>query len=655
MEKAARSAGGLLVLLAVALADVVIYIASVSLYGKGHSALLTGLEIAHGVLWAGTAALILLRRPQDGMARFTALTLVTFGLGTVFSHADELASQGSPWAVPARAVDVLGGVLFGAFLLLFPDRKFVPSWTKWAFLVGSVDLVLNRTLPAFHGWLDASIFVASLATVLYAQIYRYRHIASARERHQIKWVSFGLVVMLALMILTIVAALIIYGEDVPADPPFVLKSMAHVALALVPLSIGAAVLRYRIWDIDPIIARTLVYGLLTLLVVSIYVTIVGLAGVALLGTVDIRLSLVVTGVIAVCFEPVRRKVQQAVNRMLYGNRDEPHVAVRRLGQRLETKLDLDTVLPVLTETVRDSLKLPYAAVVLGDPEDPVRLVERGESGGVELVRLALIHGNERVGELRVAPRSWQDTFSHSDQAVLQLLAQQAGAAAHAVLLAARLQRLTLDLKRSRTLLVTAREEERRQIRRNLHDGFGPNLSTLTHRLDAARHLIVVDPPAADALLLELKEHTRQMTDDIRRLVRGLRPPILDELGLTRALAEQIARLSHAGGPVIHLSAFTESSRLPAAVEVAAYLITLEALTNVVRHAKAECCEVTLSVRGAVLEIQVTDDGTGLTAGRPHGVGLATMRERAAELGGTCQISSSAAGTQVLATIPIEAP
>lgn len=651
-----RSAGRLLVFTVVALSAVAAFAAGLSLYAKDHSALLVGLELAHGVLWAGTAALILWRRPHDWMAWFTALTLVTFGLGTAFARSEELARQGSPWGPAARAVDILGGVLFIAFLLIFPDGKFVPSWTKWVLLAGSAFQVLNAMLPSFQGAMGAVMFVTMLATMVYAQSYRYRHVASARERHQIKWVSFGLVVMLALMVVTITGMLILYGvDDASAEPPFALNVFFHLTFALVPLSISAAVLRHRIWDIDPIIARTLVYGLLTLLVVSVYVTTVGLAGVALLGDVDITLSLVVTGVIAVGFEPVRRRLQQAVNRMLYGERDEPHVVVRRLGHRLEATLDPDTVLPVLTETVKDSLKLPYAAVLLGDPDDPVRLVERGEPGTAELVRLALTHGNERVGELRVAPRSWQDTFSHADQAVLRLLAQQAGAAAHAVLLAAELQRLTADLKRSRTLLVTAREEERRQIRRDLHDGFGPNLSTLTHRLDAARRLLTVDPDAADALLLELKEHTRQMTDHIRQLVRGLRPPILDDLGLIRAISEQIAQLSHGGGPVIHLSASPTSWRLPAATEVAAYLITMEALTNTVRHAKAGTCEVTLSERDSVLEIQVIDDGAGLPTGRPHGVGLAAMRERAAELGGTCQISGSAVGTQVLAIIPIEAP
>jgi signal transduction histidine kinase len=251
--------------------------------------------------------------------------------------------------------------------------------------------------------------------------------------------------------------------------------------------------------------------------------------------------------------------------------------------------------------------------------------------------------------------------------LLEDLARHAEVAVHAV-------RLTADLQRSRERLVATREAERRRLRRDLHDGLGPTLASQALKLDAARKLVRRKPEDAEELLSRLKDQTQDTVGDVRRLVYGLRPPALDDLGLVAAVRQQAE--SH-GFVVAGFSGDTEKEAagedglvsfslevledlppLSAAVEVAAYRIAQEALTNVARHAQAKTCHVRLSVDQArgMLELEVRDDGTGMTEGRRAGVGLSSMRERAEELGGTLAIESGPeGGTCVLACLPLPAP
>jgi signal transduction histidine kinase len=226
--------------------------------------------------------------------------------------------------------------------------------------------------------------------------------------------------------------------------------------------------------------------------------------------------------------------------------------------------------------------------------------------------------------------------------------------------------LTTDLQRSRERLVTAREEERRRLRRDLHDGLGPQLASLTLKHDAARNLLPQDPQAVDALLAELKGQTQEAISDVRRLVYDLRPPALDELGLVSAIREQAAKYgyllggSESGAGQKHGLGFSVEAPeslppLPAAVEVACYRIAQEAIANVSRHSKARTCRVRLSVDGdeREMKLEITDDGVGLPADRRAGVGSVSMRERAEELGGICVTERvPAGGTRVLARLPL---
>jgi signal transduction histidine kinase len=211
-------------------------------------------------------------------------------------------------------------------------------------------------------------------------------------------------------------------------------------------------------------------------------------------------------------------------------------------------------------------------------------------------------------------------------------------------------RQSLALQRSRESLVNTREEERLRIRRDLHDGLGPELAGITLKLDAARNLLARQPDKADALLLELKSQTQAAISTIRRLVYDLRPPALDQLGLEGAIREQI-RL-YEDKLALHFELNSKLTHLPAAVEVACYRVVQEALTNVVRHAQAS--EVTLCIqRGEKLELSIEDNGIGLSKDYRSGVGLQSMRERSEELGGSFSItSSSQGGTRITAHWPL---
>jgi signal transduction histidine kinase len=410
-------------------------------------------------------------------------------------------------------------------------------------------------------------------------------------------------------------------------------------------------------------------------VIGIYVLIVGYLGALFRTGGNLPISLVATGLVAVLFQPLRDRFQRGINRLLYGERDEPYAVVARLGQRLEGTLAPDAVLGTLVETVAQALKLPYAAVLLTQGDGFVTAAEypdqetrrQGDREQVTPpvsvapdlhVALPLTYQGETVGTLLLAPRGPGESFSPADRRLLSVLAQQAGVAAHTV-------RLTTDLQHSRERLITAREEERRRLRRDLHDGIGPTLASMAQRIDAATYMVRDDPDEAIALLQGLKGQVRSTLADIRRLVYALRPPALDEFGLLSAIREQASHYS--GIPVadtnrgaalqVSVEAPSPLPPLPAAVELAAYRIALEALTNVARHSQATTCRIRLSVVGVngrqALSVEVCDDGTGLPADHRAGVGLASMRERAAELGGVCTIDAPpGGGTRVCAWLPL---
>ncbi len=325
------------------------------------------------------------------------------------------------------------------------------------------------------------------------------------------------------------------------------QAALYAVMLLIPLSLAVAALRYRLWDIDPLINRTLVYGLLTAAVVGIYVLVVGYLGALFRTDSNLLVSLLATGLIAALVQPLRDRVQRGANHLMYGERDEPYAVISRLGQRLEATLAPEAVLPAVVQTVKEALKLPYAAIALGHGGGSA---EDAASGAPvdDLLRLPLTYQGETVGELLLAPRAAGESFSPTDRRLLEDIARQAGVAAHAVHLTADLRRSNENLQAAREHLVTAREEERRRLRRDLHDGLGAQLAALTVQAGVLRSLISRDPVAADAAAVELRTELRAAIGNIRQLVHELRPPALDELGLVAALRQLGSRYASSDAP-----------------------------------------------------------------------------------------------------------
>jgi signal transduction histidine kinase len=359
---------------------------------------------------------------------------------------------------------------------------------------------------------------------------------------------------------------------------------------------------------------------------------------------DLPVQVIATALGAAALFPLRDRVQRRVDRLFYGDRGVPYEALARLGRRVEEAADPETALSSVVKTIADSLRLPYAALELrlGDGWSPAAAY--GEVPA-QVVAFPLTFQRETVGRLLVGTRSRGEQLGPDDERLLADLARQAGPAAHAVSL-----RRALDV--SRAGLVTAREEERRRLRRDLHDGLGPTLAGLTLGLDTARARSASQPELQE-LLGKLKAETQRAVADVRRIVYGLRPPTLDEFGLVGSLREEVGRLQYeAPSLTVSLDASADDlADLPAAVEVACYRIVTEALTNVTRHAHATQCSVRLRLNHG-LDVKICDDGVGLPEGWRAGVGIASMRERVTELGGDLVIEPNLPhGTRINAHLP----
>ncbi len=633
--------------------------------------------------FATVGALIASRHPQNPIGWIFCISTLLWALGVFLLEYAVYALITIPGSLPAGALmGVFGGWARGTgwflmltfLLLLFPNGHLPSSrWRPLARLIVGLLAAFTITslrapyssdtrLATVHNpigipgasdlfdLLTTLISLGLLATVIpciVAVVLRFRR-ARGDERQQLKWFAYGTTLSILMLIAIVI---LVFSNNGAPDTFFFL------AVVCIPISAGIAILRYRLYDIDVLINRTLVYGLLTFLVVSIYVLAVGYLGALFRTGSNLLISLIATGLVAVLFQPLRALLQRSVNRLLYGQRDEPHTVITGLSQRLEATLVPDAVLPTIVETVAQALKLPYAAILLQQDDEFTFVASYGNQKG-EPLALPLVYQRESIGKLLLAPRSPGEDFTPSDLRLLNELTHQISLAAHAVRLTADLQRSNEHLRATRARLVTTREEERRRLRRDLHDGLGPTLAALTLKIGAARKLLSRDPATVETLLLELNGDIETTVGDIRRLVYNLRPPALDDLGLPGAIRERVAHYTiskeadQANALHIEFEATEQLPPLPAAVEVAAYRIVQEALTNVVRHGHARTCHIRLSLDD-VLTVEICDDGVGLPTEQRIGVGIRSMHERAAELDGTCVVEPlPAGGTRVLACLPI---
>jgi signal transduction histidine kinase len=470
-------------------------------------------------------------------------------------------------------------------------------------------------------------------------ILRYRR-SRGLERQQMKWpgLALGLVIVLA-GINQLVPGLASWD----ARSGFVLTwSMAM----LLPVSIGIAILRHNLWDIDILINRTVVYGTLTALIVVIYIAIVSLFGL-LFRTQNNGISgLIATGIIAVLFQPLRDRLQRRVDRLFYGERDDPSAILTRLADQVQSGESTSSILPNLVQTIAQALKIPYAAIEKVNEAGQLELVASWGQKPDHVEIIPLTFQIEQVGKLLIAHRSAGEQFDRDERQLLNSIAALTANAVHAV-------QLSDELRHSRQRIVTAREEERRRLRRDLHDGLGPQLASQTLGLKALQQLLVTAPEQARDLLVSLMEQSQEAIKDVRRLVYELRPPTLDSLGLVGALQQSAARMAN-NALQVTVDVPEPLPELPAAVETAVFRISQEAMTNIVRHSGAQQATIRLNNHERQLCVEVSDDGQGFSVRDYSGIGLESMRERAAELNGSCVIESRLGkGTTIKACLPLE--
>jgi signal transduction histidine kinase len=625
------------------------------------------LYLGVNVVLALIGLLLTTRRPEHPISWVLAITAVWGSVGGLaYAYAVEalVADPGSlPGGLAAAWLDSwwwLPGLALplSALLILMPDghlasRRWwpVPAAVTAGTVLGSVAVAASPTFelgaaepienplaldsPAViaAGVVGAILVIGGLGASLVSFAMRYRR-SEGDERQQLRWVGMSL----GLAVPLFVVGALLWGVVPGAE---VLPVLASLAL---PAGIAVAVLKYRLYEIDLVVNRALVYGAMTIGVVGSYVAVVGLVGATVSPGGDLVASLVVTAVVAVSFQPLRARVQRFVNRLMYGERVDPYSAIAGLGRTLASSLQLDAVLSNIVATVGQSLALQYVGLVLAGDDASWDGATGAEYGtpSTDLLAFPLVHQGITVGELRLAARPGE-RLRERDRRLIADLAPQVAAAVRAV-------GLSQELQLARQRIVQLREEERRRIRRDLHDGLGPALAGLTFTLEAVRNLTESDLQRADELLVSATEQVQTMIGDVRRLIYGLRPATLDQLGLAASL-RGLASQESSPGTSVTIDAPSALPQLPAAVEVAAYWIAQEALTNVRRHAHAHTCTVRVAVEPTVLRLEVADDGGGFTSGST-GIGLHTMKERAAEIGGTCEIGSrDGGGTLVTASLP----
>ncbi|MGY2075339.1 sensor histidine kinase [Blastococcus sp. SYSU DS0828] len=468
-----------------------------------------------------------------------------------------------------------------------------------------------------------------------AVVARYRR-AHGEQRRRMRWLLWAAVVDVLVMLSTLLL------------PGGTSTAALSVAVALTGTAVTLGILRPRAVDIDRLLGGTVVYGVLGIGVVLLDLAVLAGAG-ALLGDRfgERDATLLTLLLVAAVYVPLRAPLWRLVRRWVLGERDDPYRVVSQLAARLERSDGVEAQLVAIAAAVAEAFRSPYVGVEVEHAGGERLVAEHGRRPAA-VQSLPIAYRGEEVGRLLLPRDGVRAHLVTRDEGLLADVVRQAAAAARASSLAAQLQR-------SREELVAAREEERRRLRRDLHDGLGPSLGAVVLRIDTARNLTSAGRAEdGDRLLRAVRDDVAGALADVRRLVHDLRPPALDDLGLAGAVRQQADRLL-APRVAVSVTAGPGADELPAAVEVAAYRIASEALANVAKHSRAGSATVSLHRDDdGALVLRVADDGAGIDPAAPAGVGLVSLRERAAELGGRCTVECpDEGGTVVRAILPVE--
>ncbi|GAA1914639.1 sensor histidine kinase [Nocardioides marmoribigeumensis] len=531
------------------------------------------------------------------------------------------------WA--AVAALVLGSLLPLA-LVLAPDAVVFDQ--SWPGRVRTEIVPLDVRMSVMEPILLTSrtLTLLSIPATFAVVLVRARR-AGPEERRQLAWLLWaGMVTLLCVAVLTVAAS----------------SALGSVALAVIILvnaaSVGIGVLRPDLGDVDALVAATLTFTAVAVVMLVLDLAVLS-AVTALVGErlTQREVTVLVLLLAVSAYGPLRAAIGGLVRRLLFGLRADRYDVVSGFAARLEEAASVEGQVPVLASAVARAFKVPFARVEVALPGGGSVSADHGTPTS-QVHEVEIAYRGEQVGRLVLPRQGLRSLLSRRDRDLLVDLVRQAAVAVRAGLLAR-------EVQESRERLVLSREEDRRRIRRDLHDGLGPVLGGVAMRLDAAGNAIERDPASARALVRTARTEVAEALDDVRRLVHDLRPPALDDLGLPAALAQQADRAR--GAVAVDLDTDGLGS-MPAAVEVAVLRIVSEALTNVVRHSGATRCHVSVRQEPAAVVVTVSDDGRGIGPDVVAGVGLLSLRERAEELGGQCEVvCHEGGGTTVRALLP----
>ena len=626
--------------------------------------------------FAAVGAIVASHRPANPIGWLFLAEGLGFAVGgatdayaTYATRAGAAAPPLADWAVWLGAILGELGFLFVLAVLVFPDGRLPsPRWqvVAWLFVAGEALLILMaatssaalraqssavrvspvRLVP--DGVADQVVnavhtaFIPLCLAAAAGLAVRYRR-TTPDVRHQIKWVAYA-------SLLT-AAALVVCGL-VFANP---LGGLLGVG-PLIPVAAGIAIFKYRLYDIDVVISKAIVYGSLAAFITLVYVVIV--AGIGSLGPgflqagsrPNLGLSILATAVVAVAFQPVRERVQRLANRLVFGKRATPYEALSEFAGRMGDTYATEDALPRMARVLAEGTGAARAAVWLKDgaelaagacwPADGGLPARAGFTGGEAPAitgtdRVALVyHQGEVLGALSVAKRPGE-TLTPIEDKLMSDLAAQAGLLLHNIGLTQQLQARLTELRASRLRIVAAADGQRRRIERDIHDGAQQQLLAIAGKLALAESVAGQDDERERALVAQLKAETSGALETLRELARGIHPPLLADQGLIAAVTTQAGKAS------VPVAVDADGvGRYPAEIENAIYFCCVEALQNATRHAPGSAVRISLAGDQRQVMFTVTDDGPGFDpAVSTAGSGLRNMSDRLAALGGSCQVDS----------------
>jgi len=650
------------------------------------------------LFWTGTTVLpvyvvavwLVRWRPDHPQARrlllAAAASAVGVGLESVVGGTfQESGPSGWLWAVNLahQYTYLLAAIAGGVLLASYPDGVVERRWQRWVvramwwqlalpplLLVTRPSLVISPYLLdsppeppvaspfamawlAPLGWPLELLFVSYAGVLLGVSVLLVRYIqAGPLRRRRMRLLVYSMAAGVFLVFVGF--AMTVLG--VPDDSyGYELIAALFIPIALmIPVSIVVGVMRYQLFDIDLVVRRSLVYGVLASLIAAVYIGLAAAPGLALGDQVPVELAVVLTVLAAVVFHPLRRRLERLADRWVFGERINRYQLLTSFGATLEQTVDLAELLPRLAATVRRGLGAAWVRVSLRGDKPETWLAEpqgvAGSPSGTAVLTEELRHDDEVVGRIECGPG--EGGYDTADRELLATLAGQAATAIANVRLAAHLSEQLAELARSRARIVAAQDTERRRIERDIHDGVQQVVVALIAKLRLARNRLERGEKP-DALLAELQHDAGELLIDLRELAHGIHPPVLSDGGLVAAVEARAGRLPL--DVTVRADDALRVRRLDADVEAAAYFVICEALTNVVKHARASGALVRISAVNGTLSLLVRDNGIGRGRAVGNGQGLTNLRDRVEALGGRFQVDDGAGeGTCVSADLPVGA-